>query len=130
MRQRHAAAGLQELVTGDSTTSKPHASSWRPTRGGQAGITMVVPTTTELAQKRQGLVVLEHERLGHQRLDRPCGRSGPRRAGRTMRPAVVERAEREVEVVEAGVDQLDRPHRRRRAAGPARRGRRRRDRKR
>ena len=50
--QREAAAPaarLQELADGHTTTSKPHASSWRPTRGGHDGITTVVPTTTELA---------------------------------------------------------------------------------
>jgi hypothetical protein len=34
-----------------TSTSNPHASSWRPTDGGEAAITTVEPTTTELAQK-------------------------------------------------------------------------------
>ena len=37
-------------LTGDTETSKPQPSRMRPTRGGQDGMTMFVPITTELAQ--------------------------------------------------------------------------------
>ena len=50
VRHRQPPPALRNSSTGLSTTSKPHASSWRPTRGGVLGITIVGPTTTELAQ--------------------------------------------------------------------------------
>ena len=111
MRQRQPPPAFRNSSTGDTTTSKPHASSWRPTRGGHDGITTVVPTTTELAQKAERLVVVEHERLGDERLDHLAAVGVPARRGDDG-PAVVERTEREVEVVEPLVDQLDGAHRR------------------
>jgi hypothetical protein len=50
LRQRHPPPAFRNSPTSQATTSKPHASSWRPTRTGVAGITTVLPTTTELAQ--------------------------------------------------------------------------------
>ena len=57
--------------------------------------------------ERQRLVVGQHERLGHQRLDHLAAVAVPAERGDDG-PAVVERAEREVEVVQPLVDQLDR----------------------
>ena len=69
VRHRQPPPAFRNSPTADSTTLKPHASSWRPTRAGTTGITMFVPTTTEFAQNGQRLVVLEPQRLGHERFD-------------------------------------------------------------
>ena len=69
--------------------------SWRPTRGGTAGITMVVPTTTELAQNdrvssslvRNALMAADFDRVAAL-LGRPYRLSGHvihgRRLGRRL----------------------------------------------
>src|SRR4029453_16671581 len=48
--QRHPPPPLRNSSILQPTTVNPQASSWRPTRGGTAGMTMVVPPPTELAQ--------------------------------------------------------------------------------
>src|SRR5438552_13971301 len=51
VKQRTAPPALRNSLTGDTQTSYPQRSRMRPTRGGHAGITMTLPTTTEFAQK-------------------------------------------------------------------------------
>ena len=51
VKQRTAPPALRNSLTGDTQTLYPQCSRMRPTREGQAGITMTLPTTTEFAQK-------------------------------------------------------------------------------
>src|SRR6266852_6051758 len=50
VKQRTAPPAFRNSLTGDTHTSYPHLSRMRPTRAGQAGITITLPTTTQFAQ--------------------------------------------------------------------------------
>ena len=64
VRQRQPPPALRNSSTGDSAIEKPHASSWRPTRGGTDGMTMLRPTTTELAQNVSASSSVSHSGSG------------------------------------------------------------------
>src|SRR5207248_3096587 len=51
VRHRQPPPALRNSSTLATATSNPHASSWRPTRGGHDGMTTRLSTTTELATK-------------------------------------------------------------------------------
>ena len=109
MRQRQPPPALRNSLTSQPTTVKPHASSWRPTRGGTAGITTLRPDHDRVGAEGEGLLVGQPQRLGHERLDHRRAVAVPAHR-RRQGPPVVERAERDVEVVQPLVDQLDRAH--------------------
>ena len=110
VRQRIEPPPLWNSDTSTSTISKPQSSSCARTRSGQAGITIVRPMTMELAANvvsasssvsTNGLRHQLHQRRRRRVVER---RRADDRAGR------VERAEREVHVVHAGVGDPEAAH--------------------
>ena len=103
VRQRTEPPPRWNSETSTTTTSKPHSSSRARTRSGQAGHHDGRADDHGVgAERRQRLLLGEHQRLGHQVEQR--GRRGRvQRVGADQRAAVVERAEGQVEVVHPGV---------------------------
>ena len=80
-----AAAGLQELAHGDThDVEAPAPRDGGRRAAGRPGMTMFVPTTTELAQNASASSSLEPQRLGHERLDDLAAVARPSRSGRTI----------------------------------------------